>query len=278
MEYFAKKCQQTKEKEQQFTSELQNLFDIDHGHVLEQIDEQRREFLKNQRKLGRLGYINDIESCFDKLEPAKNQREELLRRKQSKSQVDIDIMVLDSCKVSYRGAVHLVAAIAEVLNFDVETLTINRTSIRYYRRKIREARATQIKNIFENTELNALVLHWNGKLLFDILKRETVERLPVLVSNSKTEKLLGVPALPNSKVPTQANAVYEMLQDWRLLESVKAFCCDRTSNLVQYEMTGEERTAVRDTSIFIVMLCIEAWFTAPHADMAPNHDLQLLNA
>lgn len=44
----------------------------------------------------------------------------------------------------------------------------------------------------------------------------------------------------------------------------------------QFEMTAEERTTTRDTSVFIVMLYVEACFTAPHAEMAPNHDLQFL--
>lgn len=44
----------------------------------------------------------------------------------------------------------------------------------------------------------------------------------------------------------------------------------------QYPMTEEERLAVRDTSTFIVMLYFEAWFTAPVASAAPNHDLQFL--
>lgn len=41
-------------------------------------------------------------------------------------------------------------------------------------------------------------------------------------------------------------------------------------------MTVEERTATRNTSVFIVMLYAEAWFTAPHVEMAPNHDLRCL--
>lgn len=39
-------------------------------------------------------------------------------------------------------------------------------------------------------------------------------------------------------------------------------------------MTEEEKAALRDTSIFIVMIYIETWFTAPLAANAPSHDLQ----
>lgn len=337
------------------------------------------------------------------------------------------VAVLDKCGVSDRDAVHLVAAITEVVNVDRHSLTLNRESIRLYRQKVRVARADQIKKVFETETLDALILHWDGKLLMDLTKRAMVDRLPVVVTNGGVEKLLGVPALENSKGLTQANAVYEVLKDWGLCESVKALCCDTTaSNLgnkngaaillekllqasllfvpcrhhifelvlrcvfeikmplstgpnvplfknfreawkqidttryksgiddeyvkriltsdrierlrtfaqkalkdfqprddykefleltltfigvpsstkvtfiypgafhharwmakaiyclkifmfrEQYPMTNQERLTVRDTSIFIVMLYVEAWFTAPFAPAAPNNDLQFL--
>lgn len=42
----------------------------------------------------------------------------------------------------------------------------------------------------------------------------------------------------------------------------------------QYLVTDEESLAVRDTSIFIAMLYIEAWFTASLVSATPNHYLQ----
>lgn len=95
---------------------------------------------------------------------------------------------------------------------------------------MREARAGNIQKVFQDTKLNALILHWDGKLMSDLLKRKMVERLPVVVTNGEVEKLLGVPALENSKGITQANAVYDVLEDWGLLETVQAFCCDTTAS------------------------------------------------
>lgn len=60
------------------------------------------------------------------------------------------IAALDNCKVSDRGAeVHLVAAIAETLNIDLETLTINRSSIRNYRRKYVRLEPAKLKRFFK---------------------------------------------------------------------------------------------------------------------------------
>lgn len=116
------------------------------------------------------------------------------------------------------------------MNFDLQDLTLNRSSIRRYRQKIREIRAQEIRKNFEKIELNALVLHWDGKLLFDLLQRKMVDRLPVVVTNGKIERLLGVPKMEDSKGLTQANAVYEVLVDWGINTSIKAICCDTTAS------------------------------------------------
>lgn len=124
----------------------------------------------------------------------------------------------------------MVAAVAEALNVDLNSLSINKSSIRIYRQKTREARAENIRKVFQDIKLNALVLHWDGKLLSNLVQHKMVERLPIIVTNSEVEKLLGVPPLKNSKGTTQANAIYEVLEDWGLSETIKAFCCDTTAS------------------------------------------------
>lgn len=140
------------------------------------------------------------------------------------------VAALDRCRISDRDAVHLIAAVAQSLNHDLDSLVINRTSIRRYREKLREAKAANIKKVFKDTELNAVVLHWDGKMLPDLLKRELVDRLPVLLTSGNDEKLLGVPALENGTGISQAQAIYEVLEDWGLSHTVKALCCDTTAS------------------------------------------------
>lgn len=97
---------------------------------------------------------------------------------------------------------------------------------------LREAKAINIRKIFKEVDLNAVVLHWDGKLLPSLLKRNVVDRLPVVITSGDTEKLLGVPALENGQGKTQADAIFDVLDDWGLLDSVRALCCDTTgSNL-----------------------------------------------
>ncbi|XP_043279806.1 uncharacterized protein [Venturia canescens] len=140
------------------------------------------------------------------------------------------IAVLDRFKVSDTSAVHLIASVAQSLGFDLNTLIVNRSSIKRKREKLHEMRSMRIKCMFQNTDLRAAVLHWDGKLLPDYESGKKFERLPVLITNSDSEKLLGVPKLENGKGITQANAIHDVLDELGALSSIKALCCDTTAS------------------------------------------------
>lgn len=130
------------------------------------------------------------------------------------------VAVLDRCKITDKQAVHLISTVAHRLNCDVSTLIINKTSISRYRERLREAKARNIKKVFQQQELNATVLHWDGKLLPNLLKRQVLDRLPVVVTDVGIEQLLEVPELDSGTGEAQATAIYEVLDDWEI--SVKA--------------------------------------------------------
>ena len=67
-----------------------------------------------------------------------------------------------------------------------------------------------------------LVVHWDGKILPDILGLGEVDRLLVLVSGDGTEKLLGVPKLASGTGENGAQAVYMQLEEWGLTNKVQA--------------------------------------------------------
>lgn len=136
------------------------------------------------------------------------------------------VAVLDRCKISDRDAVHLLVAVAEALGHDVHNLIINRTSIKNRRQNIRQNVAECIKKNF-NTESNAVILHWDGKLL-PSSKLMRQERLPVIVTFDGTEQLLGVPKLNSGTGEQIAASVFQLLLEWNLTEKVNALCCDTT--------------------------------------------------
>jgi hypothetical protein len=87
---------------------------------------------------------------------------------------------LDRCKISDRNAVHLAAA--EAFYRNIERLTINRSSIRLRRKEMREKRQAQIKGRLDVADSNALVLHWDSKLVPAASSIEKIDRLAIFIT------------------------------------------------------------------------------------------------
>jgi len=74
-----------------------------------------------------------------------------------------------------------------------------------------------------------VVVHWDGNILPEIFGRGKVDRLPILVSGDVTEKLLGVPKLTAGTGEQEAEAVFGLLNQWRLVDKVQAMSVDTTA-------------------------------------------------
>ena len=101
------------------------------------------------------------------------------------------VNILDKCKIGDREAVQLIFAVVSALNLDVKGLILNKTSLGEYRKKLRESQVKNIMEEFNSSDLKAVIVHWDGKILPTMNKHEKIERLPVLISNGQNEKLLG---------------------------------------------------------------------------------------
>lgn len=139
------------------------------------------------------------------------------------------ISALDRNKVSDREALRLMAPIAAALGHDPRELPLSRSTIQ---RERKEARQTIFQSIKESTAFDdPVIVHWDGKILPDILGTDKVDRLPVLVScpADGKDKLLGVPKLVGGTGVNAANAVYKKLTEWDLGKKVVGMCFDTTS-------------------------------------------------
>jgi len=121
--------------------------------------------------------------------------------------------VLNKCKISDRDTVHLLTAVAECFQVNCSEFVINRTSIKKVRENIRKQTSETIKTNFLNFDLNFVVLHWDSKLLPDLLNRKNVERLPIIVTAPNVEKLLGIPPLISGAGKDICSAVHNTLQE-----------------------------------------------------------------
>ncbi|CAH1106985.1 unnamed protein product [Psylliodes chrysocephalus] len=234
-------------KEEGFSSNLQNLFDIAHHDALTMIDDKIKKFLLNQRKPCRVGFIDEIEDPISESSEPSSQIEstdtssfsqQSLQRDPNfvleldesppskKSRGTIDIFtpklctMLDKCKISDRNATGLLISFLEAADLDASQYIVNRTSIKQKREKFREKRAAEIQHRFKNRDLSKLVIHWDGKHLPDITGRSFVERLPIIISTEKETKILSIPKLENSTGRAMADAVFDVLQEYGISEFV----------------------------------------------------------
>lgn len=138
-------------------------------------------------------------------------------------------VLLDRCNISDRNAVRIISATAEALGENIAMLAVSRSTVRNRRKQFRSERAAVIKSLFQNSKFEGAVLHWDGKLLPDLLKKDKVDRIAILVSCGGEEQLIGVPGLENSKGNTQARAIFTEVNDWGLISRIEGMCFDTTS-------------------------------------------------
>lgn len=74
------------------------------------------------------------------------------------------------------------------------------------------------------------MVHWDGKILPDLVGRTNVERIAVLVSYNGTAKFLGAPKIASGTGKNIANAVHDTLVEWDISDKVVAASFDTTSS------------------------------------------------
>lgn len=73
------------------------------------------------------------------------------------------------------------------------------------------------------------MVHWDGKILPDLVGGSNVDRIAVLVSYDETAKFLGAPKIEPSTGEKIAEAVHNVLVEWNISEKVVAASFDTTS-------------------------------------------------
>lgn len=64
----------------------------------------------------------------------------------------------------------------------------------------------------------SLVVHWDGKMLPDLIVRTKIERIAILVSYNETTKFLGAPKIQSSTGANIADVVYQKLVEWNIVD------------------------------------------------------------
>ena len=175
-------------------------------------------------------YSSDSETCLAEYGEEMDITMHTPKRKRGRKTVITPELAaaLDRTKVSGRKAAFIIAQTAKSLGQNIDELALNRDSICRNRVQHRGQRASNIKAKIQGNF--PLVVHWDGKLIPDLIGKKKVDRLPVLVSGKGISQLLTVAKLPSATGEAQAAAVFGAIQDWGLAHSIRAMCFDTISS------------------------------------------------
>lgn len=74
-----------------------------------------------------------------------------------------------------------------------------------------------------------MVIHCDGKMVQDLVGRDKIDRIAILVSYNGTSKFLGAPKVHPATGENIANVVYETIIKWKLEKHIKGISFDTTS-------------------------------------------------
>lgn len=117
------------------------------------------------------------------------------------------ICVIHSRKYSDRAEVHIFIPVVETLGKNVDDFIINKTSIQRCRKVLREERVGNLKDQLKECDLQAMVLHWDGNLLPNLVNKGIIDRLSIVISNGDVEKILAIPVLEHGTYEAQASII-----------------------------------------------------------------------
>lgn len=140
---------------------------------------------------------------------------------------------LDRLGWSNRSAFIILSLVSNALGHSLDDLKLSPSTVINSRCKYREMIVTDIRENFNPDTF--LTVHWDGKKMKDTITNMDIERLAIVVSGGGNSKLLAIPKLEHGTGHMQAEAVFETLNDWRILNNVKGMCFDTTASNTGFE-------------------------------------------
>lgn len=169
---------------------------------------------------------------------------------------------LDRVKISDRNALYIISEIPMIKKLN---LKFSRSTLRRRRISNRLLKLEKVKKEF-NPE-SPLTIHWDSKILPQYATQANVHRVAINVTGENLDQLLGVPFVVNGHGETEAQAVYDQIESWKVGDKVLSMCFDTTaSNTGQKFLTYIVKKIYNSNSndsfnciIFIKKTKVEVW-------------------
>lgn len=141
---------------------------------------------------------------------------------------------LDRINLSDRKFTVLAAAIAQASGQDIMDTSLSRSTVYRKRKQHRSTIDSSIRQQFQGREKIPLLVHWDGKIMNDATNTDDphskTDRLAVVVTGCKMEKILGIVKIASGTGQAQANATFQLLKLWDVSEDIIGMCFDTTAS------------------------------------------------
>ena len=181
--------------------------------------------------------IDDCDEDYMQEEPGPSQKDTMVTLEFPRALMKSEEIcsAADRLSLSDNQTTAIVAAVLKAGGADLNNFKLSTSTTRRNRINSRYCLSQSHMSNFRHSAPKYCALHWDGKLLRDVLgmKEGAVESLAVLVSGSpeyEEGKLLGVPCIERSTGTSQSAASYDLLTTWGLTENVVALVFDTTAS------------------------------------------------
>lgn len=253
-----------------FKSHLYDLCDIAHANALNIIDIEKKKVLQNARKsTGRPSEYYDKPSGKRqkaiKRKKSKLEKQELFVEEDSESDLYENKEDSDISDAEKELSKHLRKKLKTNNNKPNENFSIdNQKVLSIFDRSLISVRSRSMimhtakqlsghsfkgtskssihrksvmvrNNISKETEndilsFNAYTVHWDGKMMLDLKKVEKIDRLPIVVTDKSSEKILYIHNNNDSSGATMAASIFKSLCDYKFEKKIVAMCYDTTKS------------------------------------------------
>ncbi|XP_039965874.1 uncharacterized protein LOC120778196 [Bactrocera tryoni] len=121
----------------------------------------------------------------------------------------------------------IIAPVLLAVGIQIEDTTLSCSSIQRAHMLQRKNIAKGLKDNFKTHD--KYVVHWDGKMLNDLVGSKSVEQLPVILTEFGTEQLHGVAKNNSVTADSQTSAILSTMSEWGIINYVKAMCFDTTA-------------------------------------------------
>ena len=128
---------------------------------------------------------------------------------------------LDRTKTRDRNATYVISEALKSVGHRPDEVVLSRQTVRRRRMQFRQSCSENLKDFFKDDV--PPTVHWDGKMMSDISGRDSVDRLPVVISGLGVDQLLCVPKIATGTGENMATSVCDAIEDWGVTNNNKSF-------------------------------------------------------